>query len=64
MCLNQIIRFKLLGWNGLVDYTTASPKLLQPQQQHDITQPQHCSWVGHGNEFAHPPHPTTTETQN
>ena len=30
------------------------------------TQPQHCSWVGHENDFAHHHHhpPPTTETQH
>ena len=31
--------------------------LSQPQRQHNTTQPQHCTWVGHENCCAHPTHP-------
>ena len=41
--------------------------LSQPQQQHNITQPQHSCWAGHENDFKNPTHPPThhptTETQ-
>ena len=30
--------------------------LSQPQRQHNTTQPQHCTWVGHENCCAHPTH--------
>ena len=36
--------------------------LLQPQTQHNGTQPQYSGWVGHENDFANPT-PPTTETQ-
>ena len=31
--------------------------LSQPQWQRNATQPQHCSWIGHKNYFAHHPPP-------
>ena len=40
-----------------------SSQLSQPQQQHNVTQPQHSCWVGHENYFANPTTTTTTETQ-
>ena len=36
--------------------------LSQPQQKHNVTQPQQSCWVGHENDFANPT-PPTTETQ-
>ena len=36
--------------------------LLQPQQQHNVIQPQHSWWVGHENDFANPTHPPPTQT--
>ena len=29
--------------------------LSQPQRQHNATQPQHCSWIGHKNDCANDP---------
>ena len=37
--------------------------LSQPQRQHNATDPQHCSWVGHENDFANPTHPTAQTQQ-
>ena len=37
--------------------------LSQPQRQENTTQPQHCSWVGHENDFANPTHPTAQTQQ-
>ena len=42
--------------------------LSQPQRQDNTTQPHHCSWVGHENDFAHhtthhPPHKLNGEHQ-
>ena len=36
--------------------TSTVVELSQPQRQHNTTQPQHCSWVGHENDCK--PHPT------
>ena len=35
-----------------------------PQQQHNVTQPQHKCWVGHENDFANPTTPPTPQKLN
>ena len=49
------------GYSELYKEKIAIVLLSQPQQQHNVTQPQHSCWVGHENDFANPtpppPHP-------
>ena len=47
------------------DFTIDYVRLMsQPQQQHNVTQPQHSCWVRHENDFANPTtHPTETQQQ-
>ena len=52
------------GYSELYKEKIAIVLLSQPQQQHNVTQPQHSCWVGHENDFANPTHHhPTTETQ-
>ena len=46
------------GYSELYKEKIAIVLLSQPQQQHNVTQPQHSCWVGHENDFANPTLPT------